>query len=253
MYIYICATYKYIYIYMYICTCICYTHIHIFIFTCLLFCLYASQQMVQFLMKIPDHSVLPIVAARLGNRRDFDNTFLDEILQIDEALDCLDKAEEKDVRKHQSEGEASKEAASEYLRSYSKKFAKVQAAREAAIQAASKSRARAKPKAMPAPAHGPVALPAGELSQNQIKVLLPPETSVWRANQHHAWMGHCPPFPRVSAPWAQYGHRYAAIRLLRTLWGQWAKLNNKSMPSDCTVQGLFEAEASEEAAAQVVG
>jgi len=210
--------------------------------------------MVQTILKLPDHLVLPIVAARLGSSSDFDNTFLDEVLQIDEAIDCLDKAEEKDVRKHQSDAKASKQANSEYLTSYSRKFAKVQAAREVAVQAAApKSKARAKPKAMPAPARLPVVLPEGELSQNQIKVLLPPETSVWRANHHHSWMGHCPPFPRVSAPWAQYGHRYAAIRLLRTLWEQWAKLNNKSMPSDCEVQGLFEVEASEQAASAIVG
>ena len=203
--------------------------------------------MVQHFLELSDAEVLPIVALRMGDTARTENTFLNEIMEIDEAVMCLDKAEEKEVRQQQDTAKSCKAENLVFQKRYTEKLVAVQAA-----QAAARPKPKAKARARAPPAPDPVRpLPQGDLTQAQIKHLCPPGGSVWRANVHGSWMGHFPPLPRVSFPWNVYGHRYSAVKLLRNLWESWAMIHGMVLPRDCPIVGLFHAEGEADAAAVV--
>lgn len=200
------------------------------------------------MLGLNDAEVLQIVAIRMGDQSCHQNTFLDEIMEIDEAVMCLDKAEEKEVRQQQEAAKSTKAANLVFQERYRVKLVAVQAAQAAAAKAKAKPKAKARASPPPDP---PGPLPQGDLTQAQIKHMCPPGGSVWRANIQGSWMGHYPPMPRISYSWGIYGHRYSAIKLLRSLWESWAVIHGREVPRDCPIEGLFQAVGEADAAAVV--
>ena len=214
----------------------------------------------QSVLQISDAETLKIVAIRLGHDRSSENAFLDEILEIEEAVDCLDKAEEKQVRDEKAYAKSAKAMQYEFVSKYRAKSSSVRAAQVAAEAAAApkaRAKGRARVAAVPGPGGEPPApprdLPAGDLLQADLKLFAPPGGFVWRANKQGSWQGHYPPFRRVSYSWHQHGHRFAGIKVLRHLWSNHLTVHNLRIPQDCTVRGLFDAQANELASAQVLG
>ncbi len=82
-------------------------------------------------------------------------------------------------------------------------------------------------------------VPPGELSQAQLRHLVPPGGHIWRSNVAGAWHGHYAPFPRRSFAWNMYGHRESALMVLRYLWTNHLTSNGTSQEA-CPVRGLFE-------------
>ena len=97
---------------------------------------------------------------------------------------------------------------------------------------------KGKGKAAGDPPPPPRRLPEGDLTQPMLKPLLPPGASLWHGNVAGTWNSHYPPFPRVSAAWALYGHRGAAVKVLRDVWSKHLMMHAQTV-ADCPIQGLF--------------
>ena len=142
-----------------------------------------------------------------------------------------------------TEGKSVKKALLE-LEAYSEeykaqRFAMREIKMKAEAEAKGKGRgrgARGKARGTPPP---PLGVPAGELEQPQLKPLVPPGASIWRSNTGFAWCGHMPPFKRDSASWHLYGHREAALLVLRNLWRKYL-LQHGLSESECPITGLFQ-------------
>ena len=82
-------------------------------------------------------------------------------------------------------------------------------------------------------------VPDGAITQPEARILLPPGASVWKANIEGCWMGHFPPFKRVSKSWRLHGHREAALEVVKDCWRTYAEANLVSVEAVCNVLGLF--------------
>lgn len=80
-------------------------------------------------------------------------------------------------------------------------------------------------------------LPQGDLTQAEIRDLVPPRGHIWRGNLVGSWQCHMQGFSRFSASWHLYGHRESVVMCLR----DWRKyLASESMDlAECPIDGLF--------------
>lgn len=207
-----------------------------------------------FLPGLSSHQVLDIVAKRLAGDCKYNDCVLEEILQLDEAVQCLDKAEEDDVRQEQKKVRAEQSEHKAFLTRFREKRATVVPPASKggrAGGAAARGRGNGRGGSASSSSVAALRLPEGDLQQRQVKHLLPPGCSIWRSNLQGSWQGHCPPFRRCSASWHLYGHRFAAVLVLRKLWAQHLEISGGVVPQDCLVEGLFSV-SPEEAEAGVV-
>ena len=145
------------------------------------------------------------------------------------ASEALEKAKEKQKTQKQ-EREA-------YFATYKERARTLRRAGEALFAVAKKAagrRGRRKKEDEPEK----LKLPPGELTTAQLSHLRPPNSGLWRGNLQRRWNGHCPPFMRVSASWDLFGHRSAAVLVLRDIWQQRLFLEGKDV-TECPVEGLF--------------
>lgn len=87
-----------------------------------------------------------------------------------------------------------------------------------------------------------IPVPPGNISQPDMKKLLPPGASSWRTPSvpGGGWAGHMPPYARVSSRVDVTGSdRKSALEVLRLLWTQFLRLYQKPR-ADCPLNGLFE-------------
>ena len=79
-----------------------------------------------------------------------------------------------------------------------------------------------------------------DLPQSEAKLLMPPGSSIWRANYVGSWQVHVPPHPRHSEAWAkhQQSSHKAMIAAVTFAWQQW--LDDKDLSKErCPIAGLF--------------
>ena len=128
-----------------------------------------------------------------------------------------------------------------YEASWSEKKKKLVAAAAKAALAKPKAKSKAKAKGAGKGGGGPPMrdLPDGDLVQAQLRPLVPPGGHIWRANLAGAWCSHFAPFPRFSCSWHLYGHREAAVLVLRDLWTKYLTFHGLEM-SQCSIRGLFD-------------
>jgi hypothetical protein len=105
--------------------------------------------------------------------------------------------------------------------------------------AAAKGRGRGRGRGAPGPlAHLPrIRYVAGDLSQAELAMFVPPGAYVWKSNAGK-WVTSLPPFRACSRSWQKYGEEKAASLVLQDVWVQY--LNHLGLSKeDCPVQGLF--------------
>ena len=82
-------------------------------------------------------------------------------------------------------------------------------------------------------------VPAGAISQAELKQMLPPNSSCWKGNWGSGhWWCHYEPHSRISRSWSIAGHKAAAMYCLKKVWGLWLT-DNSLNKSDCPIVGLF--------------
>lgn len=214
------------------------------------------------ILQLGEEATLEIVGRRVGSKGQDagGDSVLTQILEIEEAVQVLDKDEQMDVKREQERVKSAGLQKKDYTQKFQAKRREVQASKAAASEAAAgagksrgkgKSKAAAKPKAKSEP-RPVLRLPEGDLQQVQLRPLCPQGGYIWRGNSQGSWQAHFAPYSRFAASWHLYGHRFAAILALRYLWTCFLEYHGKRCPEDCPVQGLFEVSADETAAGSVI-
>ena len=167
------------------------------------------------------------------------------LLELDEVLEVLDKDEEVEARTQQDKARGRAIAKTEFSTKLMERKQIVKPAVWAAEQEAAKKLAKERKNP---PKKGPRSsgsgrpwhpVPDGAITQSEARILLPPGASVWKANIEGCWMGHFPPFKRVSKSWRLHGHREAALEVVKDCWRKYAEANLVSVEAVCNVLGLF--------------
>ena len=79
---------------------------------------------------------------------------------------------------------------------------------------------------------------ADDITQPAAKLLLPPNSFIWRSLRSCAWMGRYPPFGSHVRSWFQHGHSEALRQVLQCVWDDYL-LDNEQSRADCPIEGLF--------------
>ncbi len=107
-----------------------------------------------------------------------------------------------------------------------------------AMKAKSKAAAKAAGKPRKLPSEWKVS--SFDISQQEVKVYLPPGASIWRANFDGSWQSHLKGHPRHTERWAHHegSSLNAALASCRFQWDQWLEDNGLDR-SSCPIEGLF--------------
>lgn len=186
-----------------------------------------------------DEQILGCMAQRMSTEAGDATTSIQDFLDIEDAMLCVSRQEAEELQRVANCSVSRGQVATEFKESYKKLHAKVQASLpKAAGSGAGKKKKKAKTASAPA-----LALPVGELSQAQLKPLVPPGGSLWIGNKSGCWQSHHPPFARVSRSWHVYGHRRAAVLALQDCWEKHLSLKGQGT-SACPIVGLFADDAA---------
>ena len=168
------------------------------------------------LLKCGAQEAMGCAQMRLANLKD-SNRWCKELLQVDEAMELLDRDEYQMMTDRQK---VAIEAAEE-VNAYGKEFA---AARKALGDI----------KIDKYPDNFPLEIP-----QATVKMYIPPTSSVWRGNVRSEWWGHMPPYRRVHKACKDFDSERDTIKeLLKVLWVQFNEKYGRDKFT-CPVKGIF--------------
>ena len=120
-----------------------------------------------------------------------------ELLEIDAAIQCLEKQDQEVVEHETTKSAVASATAKEYLREYKDKRTAV----DLKLKAPKGRKKVIKALVMPF-----------EMTHSEAKVFLPPDTRIWRGLTRCTWYGHCKPHRRIQTKWADYGGEHPACR-----------------------------------------
>ena len=178
--------------------------------------------MVQQVLNEKDDVVLDIVQARLAVD-DVDLCYAEGVLQLDEAVEILDKSDHSQVKDEQIKMHSRAETRSVFSKDYR---AKKIAVRDLAGPPAKKPKKGAKvPETR-------VIVPS-KIPQAGVRHLTPPGGHIWVGHTKENWNGHLPPRKRISAPWRDFetGEQGSLKDILNRLWLQYAELQGVDVDS----------------------
>lgn len=156
--------------------------------------------------------------------------FSSELLQVDEAIEVLERRDQEVLMKEQKTASERCEEVKRYRAEYARKRQAVHAAAVPAAKAKAKAKAKCKAVAKP---KLPCSVPHHELKQ-----YIPEGTSVWRDLTRGAFCAECPPYRRFSKSWHLYGQEGAMREVVKDLWRLRLQHEGKSL-SECPIADLF--------------
>ena len=192
------------------------------LFQCLL-------QLAMHVLKCSEKEAMDIISQRLVQMQ-AKNDFSQELLDIDEAVNCLEKNDMEEVSKQQSKSVERQMQYDDFVEQY--KELKARAAPKA--KAASKGGGAGKDKVVVRK------LPhdLSHISQKDAKLLMPPQSYIWKSRSDGCWHSKVPPFGEVSRSWRRYGEHQSCLLVLREAWKLHLDLNGHPY-EDCLIQGLM--------------
>ena len=163
-----------------------------------------------------------------------------KLLEMDGAIETLDKGDAAALKTATNENKETETASQEFREAYKAMAGEVQRKKHDAKGGAKGGRGRGKgDRGRGRAAVAPKAkLLAGEISQADVKALLPPASSAWQAWQYQSWQFHVTPRRRFSVPWRVSNCRDAAIGGLRRAWQLHVETEGLD-ESHCFVEDLF--------------
>lgn len=192
------------------------------------------------ILKCNEETALMIMQQRFGSEGHGGGSSLDDILMLEEAIQCLDKNDEAEVReckdKRARHAEAKEVMRVAYLQKHREVYPKP-------VEPPAKKKKGGGKGAGAAPP-GPPRLQLNfdqELTTRSLKPLRPPVGYLWRANglDAQAWRTNYFPFGERSFAWSLYGQRYGAVLALQFLWRSHLTATGGTCPDDCPVENLF--------------
>jgi len=161
---------------------------------------------------------LDIISQRLAVNDD-SQSFVDALLEIDEAAEVMDKQDLEHLTTEQKAAQASKAQAQDFSSDFVNSRQRL---------------AAAQPRVM-APRQTP--LPE-RIEQHEARIYVPPGASIWRGiTGRETWNGHMPPRKRIFMSLAEMGDRGAMLDVLKRLWKQYMELNGLT-PECCPWKDL---------------
>lgn len=183
-----------------------------------------------------ESEVLQICSARLAGVEP--DAWAEELLQVDEAISCLDKHDEKDFKREQEQATTAKELSANLARELSARHVALRA-KQAEAQGQKPAGKRAKKSSASASSSSrPTVLPQ-EIAQSEARLYAPPGAYIWADRRAGSWHAHLPPFRRIGRSWSTHGGEAQTLKLcLRYLWDKWCEVNGVPH-SECPMQGVF--------------
>ena len=179
-----------------------------------------------------DDEVLDIVGHRL-TANSVREKFSAGLLEIDEAMACLDLDDHASVKAEQRSTKSMLEEHHEVLHTYSEKRRQVREKKAVEVDKGKPKKGRAKAAPVPPRPKWP-----SHVEQSQAKTFIPPGAFIWRGLTKRVWCGHYPPDRRVSAPWDGPGGEQEAVRsVVARLWR--SHISHCGLSEDAAPLGLF--------------
>lgn len=177
-------------------------------------------------LKCSDQRVFEALEHRMGELMSSAKC-MSEILQVDEAAQCLREDDRREVEVEQQRATTRAQEVKEFRKKFREK--------RASVRKASSGQRRAR-----IPYSGPKKLPAqDDIPQSVAKQLLPPDSSLWRARNSGAWVARHRNLPTRSARISAWGSERSAIfECVRHAWQCYLDLEGLDT-SQCPVKGLF--------------
>ena len=164
------------------------------------------------------------------------NQWSEEIGSLDEAMEVLDKEDDKFVKQAKKEVAEVRMEEQDFLTDYRKRVRE----HHASIKPEKKV---IKGKHAPIPALVfPKSLPKwppGIIDVTEARRYLPPTASVWRDKKYGSWQGHYKPYPRIGRSWNKYSEAEALRLVYVYVWG-WYLLEKGQFESECPIKGMFD-------------
>ncbi|CAK0797975.1 unnamed protein product [Prorocentrum cordatum] len=154
-----------------------------------------------------------------------DLEFAQELMEVEAAIEVLDQHDHDTAKQQIHAAETSVKAHEEFTEEFEAKLLEL-------------ARAKAGGKKPKVGAGKTEKIPT-TLTQKEAKKYLPPGASIWRGFSRGEWMGHMPPYRRVSAPWSKHTEAGAMRVVLKKVWIQYLAKEVKDR-SHCPWPELFE-------------
>ena len=157
--------------------------------------------MISNILGIEGLAVMSILQLRLAVfERDLE--YSEDLLELDAAVSVLTKEDQSKLTEEKKRAKLQKSDRDEYTERYKEKMVMF----------------RDEPKRQKKMVQKPLPKLFFKLTHAEVKAYIPPGSSIWRSLTKGGWMGHLPPFPRVSATWAEHGEEESPLVCLRKLW-----------------------------------
>ena len=191
-------------------------------------------------LKLPESDVLDIVSKRL-HIHDLASHFAPALLDLDEALEVLEKDDQRKVTEEQKSTVTHQKERSDFAACFRKKREEIRVA-VAGPKAKAKAKVKGKGKGKEPPE--PPFRWDSDISHADAKRLIPPGSSIWRGLTRREWCGHheVSGAIRVRAPWDGLGGQQAALKnVVGRLWRQ--HLEHWGLPETDAPAGMFDDDA----------
>ena len=143
------------------------------------------------------------------------------LLQVDAALDVMDRADHQRFRDDQDSAEKQMVGRKAFSNAYKEKVK---------LNRGTKAGKQVKYKKLVFPT---------TVTQQTAKAYLPPMTSIWKDNGNQAWAAHVVPYPRISERFDLHGSDHEALKvLLQRCWALRMEKDSVDL-AECPIQGLF--------------
>lgn len=185
---------------------------------------------------LPDRDeldVMDICCSRLGALQK-KAQFSDELAELDEAVEVLDRNDQKKIQGERRAAVVSKLEAEEYHNTFVER-------RQLAQKKQSADGKKKKQSSKRGPAPQMLRLPRWpdhNIDIEHVRTLKPLGTTIWFDRRFGSTQGHCEPFPRIGRSWNKYGAGETVNIVLRDLWTKFLMKSGKDL-HECPVQGLF--------------
>ena len=190
-------------------------------------------------LHLDEDEALSLLKVRLSAHSKKEAGAAKALMEVDEAVQCLEPNDINVVHKEQEKGE--KRAASH------KEFVAEWKAKRKSVKACSKNNPKkTKGKAPPHSARGrascPVSLlPVGDLmvDQQQVKKFMPEGSFIWKSRHDGTWHTRVPPFGTCSRSIQKHTEQVALRLVISHAWKDWCDLEGVEY-GECPMQGLMD-------------
>lgn len=161
---------------------------------------------------------------------------MEELLQLDEAAQCLQQEDEAVLKSEQKAMPSRRESFNAFATELRERKTAVTAAAASSSSSGGRGGQRRK-KAAPADTARVRPVDLSRIEQQDAAKLMPPGGYVWQNRHGECWCSRVPPYRQVSRAWRKHGEAQALRLVMSEAWRQWAAMQGLEL-SSLPLQGL---------------